>query len=406
MAERDKHFEDNFHQTSPPDFYDDLNSLSFGETNRHIEEDTMQQIPNATAPPIPMDRYSIRPQVYGQMIPPKVYDGKSDPRMWLSHYNAISEANLWNAQMKLKRVIGSLDGPAYTWFMNRRSIGQMTTWPSFEEALVARFSNALDKFMLTQTIRDIKMKGKDFDNYFETKYGLIKSHLKDISEYDVMTYIFEGLPEDLKKRVMEQLLSRRCETAEELRILIREIMEVDNFRKEDTFGSLRRSRSHSNAYVEIERENNWQPRSEFNRSDRRVRQLEKELKQLKNIVQDNREQNRELRQTIPNYGRKNQVTNDNNWKKNIQCFGCKNFGHYSNECPIKTPVTSSSIECYNCHENGHVSKECPKRKPIQNIECFKCHENGHYSRDCPIKNNTKRKVTFKESSQGNTNRRN
>ena len=39
----------------------------------------------------------------------------------------------------------------------------------------------------------------------------------------------------------------------------------------------------------------------------------------------------------------------------VQCWKCKNFGHYANECD------NSHIRCYICDNHGHYATECTER---------------------------------------------
>ena len=72
------------HHTDPSLLYDDIQSVSYAtENNEHRTMPTFDA-QEPTAPPMPMSRQ--RPQMYGTMINPKTYDGKTNPKIWLNHY--------------------------------------------------------------------------------------------------------------------------------------------------------------------------------------------------------------------------------------------------------------------------------------------------------------------------------
>ena len=90
----------------------------------------------------------------------------------------------------------------------------------------------------------------------------------------------------------------------------------------------------------------------------------------------------------------------------VQCYNCKEMGHYANECPEKKKNQRnkqkamipkekkdiSQVMCFKCKELGHYVNFCPgKRKPKINqpikdlslATCFKCENKGHNANVCP-----------------------
>jgi hypothetical protein len=106
------------------------------------------------------------------------------------------------------------------------------------------------------------------------------------------------------------------------------------------------------------------------------------------------------------------------------CYSCEEEGHLSRNCSKKKesfPTTmveyeenevrdllalevpkrkkrmikkkdNSEVQCFNCKELGHYARECPEpnkqdgvKKGIRLITCYKCKQKGHYSDKCSEK---------------------
>src|SRR4051812_43844687 len=89
----------------------------------------------------------------------------------------------------------------------------------------------------------------------------------------------------------------------------------------------------------------------------------------------------------------------------LQCFKCKEMGHYASECPekkkrqedkqklVKPKIRKdfSQVMCKHCKELGHYANYCPGKmkhkinKPMRDLSlvtCFKCKVLGHYANNC------------------------
>ena len=421
MAE--KRFEETFHRTLPSEMYNDLQSASFNPTERRSDPiNDFDPFPEENAPPIPVPR--TKQQVYGQMITPKSYDGKSNPRIWLNHYETVAEANLWSDDLKLRRVVGSLDGAAQNWYMNLRMIKQFENWTKFKEALINRFTNTMDDIMLTENIIRTRQKNNDFDSYWEQKIGLIRLTNPNMNEKELMHHMFNGLNKELRTQVLDKLIVRKCDTAAELQLLVKELVDIQNYQQEETYNPQRRGKYHSNAMVEVQKQ--WTPEKKWNQNkpnDPKYQRIEQELKnqssdikEIKTLISKGKKFNNKNRAKFEEKDERQKTD-----RKDIECFSCKRKGHYANECKNKeiecyachqkghyaNDCRSKDIECYACHEKGHTSKNCSKEK----IKCFNCNEIGHYANECPSaaekKEQEKKDMSKKrEINRGNANKRN
>src|SRR3954465_7320221 len=87
--------------------------------------------------------------------------------------------------------------------------------------------------------------------------------------------------------------------------------------------------------------------------------------------------------------------------RQLQCYNCKEMGHYASECPekkkrqedkqklVKPKIRKdiSQVMCNYCKELGHYASYCPEKPPqdLNLITCFKCKELGHHADVCPEK---------------------
>ncbi|KAJ4963148.1 hypothetical protein NE237_023087 [Protea cynaroides] len=71
--------------------------------------------------------------------------------------------------------------------------------------------------------------------------------------------------------------------------------------------------------------------------------------------------------------------------KEIQCYTCKNFGHFC--CTGFIDTGPRLVSCYNCGQSGHTGLGCAKSRGETSgawspTVCYKCGEEGHLARGC------------------------
>ena len=267
-------FDENFHHTQPVEFYDDINEGSL----RNLEKSTLSEVevPNNAKPDFSLESY-------GKMITPKSFDGKTDPRLWIHHYEVIAEANLWDDDMKARRLIASLDGAAQHWFMNQRLANPNIQWKLLKEKLINRFSKSTDRLIIVDSDKIRLKKIEDFDKYWEEKLALFKLRSPNMSQKEMMQKLFDGLNKELKSQVLSKIVERKAETAGELHKLIKEIIDIEQYKKEMESSNKKKSENYHKS-AELDNKNSEIDLFKYKVLKRNMDKIKEELKELKGII--------------------------------------------------------------------------------------------------------------------------
>ena len=320
-------FRDNVHQTQPSEVYCDFQSGDFEVPHTSKAE----SIPEGNAPPLPMDRYQQKG--FCQMLTPVDYFGKTHPKLWLRHYELVSEANLWKNDLKLCRVIGTLKGAAQLWYVNLRvsyeEKGRKLDWTGFKDELIMRFGNRFDGFMNTIDIMNTPMKKDDFDIYWEEKIGKIKMDTPEMSEKVIMNHMFDGLPQKLKLQVMDSFAFCRIETPSELHTIIKKLLDIEMYKdKNGAINQAKRELYNTSTFHESNAE--YDPKKGVFTSKDNNWKLEKHIVDLTKVISD-----LVKIQTPKKEGETVQSSSKSDWLKTVECFNCHQMGHLSKYCPAK-----------------------------------------------------------------------
>ena len=328
MAEKD--FTDTVHQTQPDRFYDDTNAgsaLTIEEKPPQPEANPYYTITETSVPPPPMQSMNKLPNL--THFKPTPYDGKTDPRLWLNHYEALSRALFMTDEQRYSVVSLYLRHPASTYFQNNEHIFG-GSWNKFKELFVERFIHSMHHFILTESIMREKLIDDDLDSFWEDKIMLMKMTSPNMTEIDKMNHMITGLTEDLRIEVLSTIMNRPCDTVEQLRKLVKEVHELQkyrkNFRKNDQ-NYFRRT--YTNALFERKprtREDHYSESGEIKRLEQSIRDIKK------NLRTGDPEPTPEITSTKVNMDPKTVDTRFNPRTRSSGCFNCGQEGHWKNEC--------------------------------------------------------------------------
>jgi hypothetical protein len=245
------------------------------------------------------------------IIQPPVYDGSSDPSLWLQEYELTADANYWNDELKVKRLIGSLSGAPRLYFLSAIEFNPNLTWAEFKFGLKLRFTNTNENESSIASIYGRKQRHNEtFNDYWFSKLQLIETKRPNLPIDDKKHLLIEGLLPSLRDKVMEQLIVRPTGHLEEVRNIAKQLSDLTTpgyYSKQNT--SQRQGKVDGYAYMAY---------SNYN----------------------------------PNYPRRNRHTqtsggiidtsntNPNNWRENIVCLACHGAGHYARSCPTRRQSTN------------------------------------------------------------------
>src|ERR1700712_697615 len=139
------------HLESPSVYGEQIQQIS--DQMRDMNIRAQRPIPSIPEEGIPTPRYHTpnedrryNPIMFNQ-IKPEPYDGKTDPRKWLTYYNDIADANMWDTDYKFRQLINALKDAPLQWFQNAKARDPSFNWTKFSQGLVEKYTNECDYFM-------------------------------------------------------------------------------------------------------------------------------------------------------------------------------------------------------------------------------------------------------------------
>jgi hypothetical protein len=369
----------NFHHLESASNYADLNPESVVNIGNMGSDDLNDnEIFNVATPHYDYPTPPLKQMMYGGLINPQIYDGNVDPQQWIDEYNYVADANMWNEDVKFKRLISCLEGAPRIWFFNERRRNPRFDWQQFREGLVQKFTNTCDKFMVqTRIMRRVQQKDENFNIYWESKLQLIEMYAPTMLESDKLAHLINGLEENLQKRVLQKYLSGRPQTVMELYNLIKVTSDAYNYTS-SKFDSDKKNRSiDSTEPAEIsQRVERSQPKRDGYRN-RQGERVDKLIKTLEGLTTKISQQQKGRSNWNP---RRNRYNNPQYQNQRNKEEGNDKTRQDTNP-QMNTNQDLSQVICYSCGKRGHYSRNCSNKQTL----CYYCGTRGHYADSCPNK---------------------
>lgn len=139
-------------------------------------------------------------------IQPEKYDGSSDPRRWLVHYESIAAANQWTKDLMFKMLPRALDAAPWYWHDNEvreaKKNHKTFDYEDFKRGLINRYTNRYEgKINEDQIKRRQQGENESLNLYWESKRNQLDVQCAHLSESDKIHHLVKGLKNPLLTKV-------------------------------------------------------------------------------------------------------------------------------------------------------------------------------------------------------------
>ena len=148
-----------------------------------------------------------------------------------------------------------------------------------------RFSKSIEGLMIIDTDKLTLRRTEDFDKYWEEKLGRLKSMSPNIPQKELMQKLFDGLNKELKSKVLSKIVDRWSETADELYKLIKEIIDIEEYKKAMENNNNKKSEKyHRNQ--ELTTNSYYLGDLQYENCKRKMAKIKEDLKVMKSLILD------------------------------------------------------------------------------------------------------------------------
>jgi Retrotransposon gag protein/Zinc knuckle len=280
-----------------------------------------------------------------------------DPIEWVKKFNRLKIAYNWtdddnDHSEAWKMAVVHLDGEAAQWAYDNQAT--YTRWSAgnqnlqLSHALVAKYNTPERSQRLQREFYSVIQKpGEDVDEYTQRFRKISRRIGNDITEIGKAGTYTRGLLPAIQNYAIlgdQDTLDKAIESAKRAEMSV--------------LGSYRQMLPKPETAIDALNRTFQNVIEEKKNEDMNIlkKQLEKMIYLLRNELKKNRGYNK---------------------TRNVECFYCKNEGHYARRCPER--------ELPNQSENNipHRNEDEDTNEDHKNVKCFQCEEFGHYAYNCP-----------------------
>ena len=303
---------------------------------------------------------------YGGLIRPNRFDGNTDPRNWIEEFEYIAEANMWDNETKFRQLVTCLDGNTRIWFFNMRRKNPSFSWDTFVPSFLSKYGNKCEKILLHMKIsRKKQQRNESFDGYWDSKLQLIETSAPEMSTFDKLNHLFNGLVQDLQNRVIEDFMREEPETVEELYNLIKVKSEALSFitPQQNIPQPKKITTNPGNTFQRRPPNNQNYQRSDYQQNRQTPKQRDPQIDELIQTLKINAQQE----------ARPRPAWKGNEWRNNNGNSSPNNQRQYTDQRP-----NQSQKEKYT-----NQGTEPKVKRDMSNVMCYRCRDYGHFANDCP-----------------------
>lgn len=352
---------------------------------RFADPSKMIRYPNLPAPAFPPQLEPIAeetPKMYpvlvgeedekkmyvNRAIPPQIFDNTDEnftAEDWLNNVDMVASANNWPSDQVMKIAPCYLKKGPQIWYLAYQSAAytkhRKLDWDLFKKDLLQAYPKGTAPTLLRQERMNRKLKPNEpIEQYVADIIRMSVKINRDVTEDDMLGYIFDGLPANLFEKLHPLNIKTLKDFREKAKVYT-EAAEIATARTENNFSMVDFRRAiedcftTSNVYNPKSSNNNPADQKKVNFQNPNMNSFNRNNsnRNFSNRGRNNRFQNRPFnRNNVNRYNPPNNVRphmNRSNYQRQMTCYNCGKPGHMSSQCfqPKKNYYASPSAPTLN-----------------------------------------------------------